>query len=158
MAQGSPAEMVGATERPIMLQSDATTTASVSLSTPTGPARLAFAAGSRRVYLNVENIKSQGVAPSYAIYLNLPEGADPDQHEDLLVGLLPSFGVHEATRKTAHYSGSGLRHAWDVTAIVERLERGGHWDPSTAKITFVPVDPATKSHPVSIGRASFYYK
>jgi len=160
MAQGSPAEMVGATEKPITLDSTSVTTAAVPLSPPTGPARRALAADSRsrRVFLNLENITSEGVAPSYAVYLNLPEGADPDQYEHLMVGLLPSFGVHEATRKDTHYSGSGLRHAWDVTSIVKRLEQSGSWNPGSAKITFVPLDPVTKSEPVHIGRASFYNK
>src|SRR5437016_5210881 len=119
MAQGSPAEMVGATDAPITLQSGSPMTARFAGVVPTGPGRRAHGAGAahQRVFLNLENITSEGVAPTYAVYLNLPEGANPDDHDELLAGLLPSFGVHEASRRNAQHAGSGLRHALDVTRI-----------------------------------------
>jgi tyrosinase len=122
---------------------------------PTGPA-LSPAAESatppRRVYLNIENITSEGQSGSYSVYLNLPPGADPADHRELYAGLLPMFGVAESTDATREHAGNGLHYTLEIT--------------DEMRVTFVPkgmraAGPSTAaaapSSPVQVGRISLYY-
>jgi tyrosinase len=155
----SPAEMVGATDQPVTLAANRTT-ADLAVRQPTGPAKQALAATAKRphAYLNLENITSSGVPASYAVYLNLPDKADPKQNDHLLAGLLPAFGVAEASRADKHSAGSGLHHALNVTKVIEELEKRGQWDPQKLRVTFIPRDAGTDPVPVKVGRVSLYYK
>jgi len=159
MVQSSISEMVGATDAPVTLAKDRAT-AHIAMHPPTGPAASALAAGAppRHVYLNLENVTSTGVPSSYSVYLNLPDGADPQQNRHLFAGILPSFGISEASRVDDHYSGSGINRVLDVTKIVESLESQGKWDPSHLQVTFVPRGDELSEVPVKVGRASLYYK
>lgn len=159
MPEGFPAEMVGATTD--ITLAAAPTTTSIPVSEPVGPAaQLTVAAGAhqrRRVFLNLENITSPGVPGHYAVYINLPPNADPKDHRQRMAGLLPTFGVKEASRANEQHAGSGIHHAIDVTRIVEALQQAGEWDPKQVRVTFVPLD-RKQSPPVKVGRASVYYK
>jgi len=159
-------EMVGATEEPISLEGQATVTRLV-VHEPTGPARAAAAAGSPpRIYLNAENVTGSGGPTSYAVYLNLPPGEDPEQHPDRYAGLLPMFGVREASQVDRNHPGSGLRYSLDVTDVVRTLKAGNDWDPNDLRVTFVPDDEpgaadqplaAAAAAPIVVGRVSVYY-
>ncbi|HVH79273.1 MAG TPA: hypothetical protein VM782_07780 [Stellaceae bacterium] len=158
MADTPTPEMVGATEAPVSLAHQRHI-AHIRIHRPTGPAARAAAPGHKRhAFLHLENITSQGVPSSYGIYLNLPEGADPQQHRNLFAGLLPAFGVKEASRKDEHNAGSGLRHAIDVTHIVDWLQANNQWDPDNLHVTFVPRGKNPGEVPIQIGKASLYYK
>ena len=92
-------------------------------------------AAPRRTFVNVENIKGTSPVPQ-RIYLNVPAGDDPGDHPELYVGLLPMFGLAEASEPGEHSSGSGLSYSLDVTSVLENL--GARWDGSTLNVTFVP--------------------
>src|SRR6185295_18443643 len=111
-------EMVGATEQPITL-TDQAETASVPVNAPTGPALGAAEAAEapKRVYLNIENITSTARASGYEVYLNVPPGDEPASHRELYAGLLPMFGVAEATEASAESPGSGLHYTLEITDI-----------------------------------------
>jgi len=167
MERETTPEMVGATEGPVPLTGQSTT-ARLAVGTPTGPARLAAeaAAAPPRIYLNLENITGSGKPTDYAVYLNLPPGADPEQHGDLFAGVLPTFGVAEASRADRRHSGGGVHHALEVGDLVRRLQGRNDWDPSDLRVTFVPLRrpapsgptpaPAAPS-PMQVGRVSLYY-
>jgi tyrosinase len=159
MASDAVPEMVGATDRPVRLGAGPTS-ARMSISAPTGPARRSVAGGgpSKRVYLNVENIKSEGRPTSYAVYINVPPGADPWDREDRLAGILPMFGVAEASSGDATHGESGLHYSLEVTDVVDRLEAEGSWDPNSLDVTFVPRGQRGEGAPVEVGRVSLYYK
>ena len=160
MAQGSPAEMVGATQQPITLGAAPHTT-HIDMAPPSRPtqtAETAVAPRRRRVLLNLEHVTSEGVPPAYGVYINLPEGADPGKNEALMAGLVPTFGVKEASRGSDRHPGHGLHHALDITDIVERLRQSGQWDPNRVRVTFVPLDDNAGSVAVQVGRTSVYYK
>jgi tyrosinase len=132
-------EMVGASEKKIPL-GRRTTSASVAVDAPAGPALAAAADATspQRVFLNIENIKGAGTAKNYEVYVNIPEGVDPHQRRDLFVGMLPLFGVREASRKTAKHAGDGVHHTFDITDIAQRMQGTPGWDPENLKVTFVP--------------------
>jgi tyrosinase len=166
MAERRIPEMVGATEQPVELAGRPTST-SLEVKAPTGPALEAATGGGPppRVFLNFENITGAGEPPSYAVYVNLPEGAAPEQHRDRLVGVLPMFGVAEATSTEQGHPGSGLHYALDASEVIGRLEAAGEWEPANLRVTFVPrrrsVPPAggleAAPQPIRVGQVSLYY-
>jgi tyrosinase len=160
-------EMVGATEQPIRLAGQPTT-ARVAVNAPTGPARAALAADAkpRRVFLNLENITGKGSPKGYSVYVNVPDGQTPQQREDLFAGVLPMFGVTEATRESEKHSGEGLHYTLDITDLVERLKAQNAWDPSKLHVTFVPDDEPPRKRMAAaaapepqfqVGRVSVYF-
>jgi tyrosinase len=158
-------EMVGATAEPVVLTGQPTT-ARFSVSAPTGPGALGAAGGApARLYLNIENVTAAGTPIAHVAYLNLPPGADPAQHPELIIGTLPMFGVSEASRTGGRHPGSGLRYALDATNVVGRLTAQGAWDPNDVRVTLVPEYPdgappaavgAAPPEPIRIGRISLY--
>jgi tyrosinase len=155
-------EMVGATQESLTLGAEPTM-ASLAVSRPTGPGT-AFesTAAPRRIFLNIENITSSGIPGSYLVFINLPEGADPEAHEELYAGILPMFGVAEATEATQNHPGDGLHYSLDITDIVKTLEARNDWDPDNLRVSFVPerrgsaFEKASAS-PVQVGRVSIYF-
>jgi tyrosinase len=157
-------EMVGASEAPIVLTGEAATTRLV-VSAPAGPAALGVAAEPPTVHLNIENVTGLESDSTYAVYLNVPAGDAPDSHPELFAGLVPMFGVPEATRGDANRPGDGLTFSLEITEVVRRLERSGEWA-DEARVTFVPegmpvarpagMAPAAPA-PITVGRVSLYY-
>lgn len=146
-------EMVGATKAPHDLASEPTT-AHFSVKPPSGPA----ASGSAtNTYLKIENVTSTGPASGYEVYLNLPPGADPQQHPDHLVGMMPLFGVAEASRPSAQHPGSGLHFSLDATDVVRTLQAKKAWDPNDVQVTFVPRHPTRRRGAIKVGQISLYH-
>ncbi len=165
MDEGPPPELVGATESTHAL-GDSPSTAVVSLREPTGPVagRIAEAARPPRVYLGIEHVKGRGpLAPSYLVHVNLPDGADPGERDDLLAGTMPMFGVRESSAKRSEHGRGGLSFTFDITDVVGNLRRQGAWDPTRLEVTFTPdvdADDAedAEAGSLSVGRISVYYE
>ena len=158
-------EMVGATDQPVTLTGESAT-ASVPVSKPTGPASRAAESGALpRVFLNLENITSKGHPGGYEVYVNVPPGEKPEDHKELFAGLLPMFGVSEASDPARGHGSSGLHYTLEITGIVRLLESQNAWDPDTMQVTFVPRKRPTAGRersaaraPVQVGRVSLYYQ
>jgi tyrosinase len=154
-------EMVGATDRPIALTGQLAV-AHMSISSPTGPAGgLEATAAPSEVYLNVENITGSGKPLSYAVYLNVPPGVEPDQHPELFAGILPMFGVAESSREDEAHAGGGVQYTLDVTKVVRVLEERGEWNPAELQVSFVPrrragLESAGDQPTIRVGRVSLY--
>jgi tyrosinase len=126
MAKDRIAEMVGASDAPTPLTT-APTTANVAVSAPTGPALLSAEEGPQRVFIRVENVTGQGKPRRYSVYVN-----------EVFAGIIPLFGVTEATRATEKHGGGGLNYRLDVTEAVDQLKSEGKWDEANVQVTFVP--------------------
>jgi tyrosinase len=163
-------EMIGASDQPIDLTSEPVQV-SLPVSAPTGPALRSAAAPDTtpaRMFLNVENITGTAAGTSYQVYVNVPPGDDPLTHPELFAGLLPMFGLAEATRGDQDHPGDGLHYTLEVTDIVRQLGGGAGFDQSALRLTFVPqaspAEPdarvaaaaAAPSEPIRIGRVSLY--
>jgi tyrosinase len=132
---------------------------------PAGPALArANAGGSPRLYLNLENITGQS-AEIFGVYLNLPPGADPSQHRDLLADTISLFGIETASRPGGPHAGRGLSFAIDITNVVETLRARNAWDPNDVQVVLVPATSsqapagartAARSGGVQVGRISVY--
>jgi hypothetical protein len=82
-----------------------------------------------RVFVNIENVTGEGEPRTYSVYVN-----------DVYAGILPMFGVPEATQNTERHDGGGREFRLEVTNIVQQLQAEGNWDPANLKVTFVPDD------------------
>jgi len=123
------------------------------------------------VYLNVEGItgeRNPGI--TYAVYVNVPEAGEPARRDPHHVGNVSFFGIERVSDTTRDHTGSpGLRHAFDITALVESLRATGAWDPTKVTVTFEPLRPAPPAGqeqlvageatpPVTIDRVSLYFE
>ena len=149
-------QMVGATKKSFML--DQREVNASLIAKPEVGARAATKATaareSRRIFLNIEKIVSQEPAPSYDVYLNVPEGQDPRKHPQLFIGRLPMFGLLEASRK-ATSAGRGLHYAFDVTHLYAHMSTLPGWNPTQLRVSFVPARGKAPAK-VTVGRVSLY--
>ncbi len=154
-------EMVGATNTPLVLQGRQTE-AALPVRPPTGPGGGLESAAPQRFVLNVENVKGSGKPTSYRVYLNLPEGANAEEHPERYVGLLPMFGVGAASRPGTRSSGSGLRYTFDISNVVRVLRERGDWDPEALRVSFVPepeiagLESVALVPAIEVGRVSLF--
>jgi tyrosinase len=154
-------EMVGASDAPMLVSGERATT-TVRISQPTGPAALRAAATPPDVHLTIENVTGLDAYGNYAVYVNLPAGANPENHQDRYAGLIPMFGVPEATRRQRDHPGDGLTFSLDITDLARRLESRDEWTGSVS-VTLVretPAPPASvaaaQTDPIRIGRVGVY--
>jgi tyrosinase len=151
--RNNPAEMVGATSAPIEL-GGGRTDVRMDVVQPTGPAAARARAADApppEMYLNIENVT--GVEPNtYEVYVNVPAGDDPRAHPELYAGLLPMFGLAEASRGDANRPADGLHYALDIGPIARRLQNEGRWNPAELRVSFVP-EPEAEGDPTAIDDA-----
>ena len=129
-------EMIGATAAPFSL-GKGLTHVSLAMQSPSGPAFQRADRTPIRVFLKFENIKANVRAPAFDVYLNLPDDA-PEKHPELQAGVLPMFGLVEASTSTERHPNDGLTYSQDVTNLFIRLATTRSWDPTKLRITFVP--------------------
>ena len=151
-------DMVGASTGASPL-ADVPTSAEVSVQAFTPQTALAATGeDSRRVYLNLENITGSDNSAAYEVYL-APAAAPAGEAtmEGSLVGLLPTFGVTEASDPEAEHGGSGLSVAFDITDLVAALRgAGGDLKADRLRVTFVPVRRSRPDGNLKVGRVSIY--
>jgi tyrosinase len=159
----APPELVGATDAPVPLE-DAPTTVGVRVGEPAGPAADAAPGRRRRrrrTYLTLENVTGTTLgAGKYAVYVNLPDGADREERKARRAGRMSTFGVVEESRSDDEHSGSGITFSFDITDIVKRLEASGEWDASNVRVTIEPrkrrEGDAAPGGGVQVGRVGVY--
>jgi tyrosinase len=96
------------------------------------------------------------VAPTYDVFLNVPEGDDPNDHEDRFVARVAMFGIKQASDPRGAHGGGGQNFAFDITRLYHHLADQGEIDPKEVRVSFVPVSPiGTPS--VIVGRVSLYF-
>ncbi|MGH3145266.1 MAG: tyrosinase family protein, partial [Rubrobacter sp.] len=109
-----------------------------------------------RVVLNVEGVQFDARSPGvvYEVYLNLPEGTEPDHRSDYYVGNVAFFGVGGHGEDDA--GGHGAHPAdlnFDVTDVIRVLRRRDEWSRRSARVSFVmrglepPADEARSAEP-----------
>jgi len=158
----APPAMVGATKAAFTLDSPvvhATFAAQPKAAAKAGARAMAPAAPGppRRVFLNIEKLVADEYAPSYDVYLNVPEGQDPRDNPQLFVGRLPLFGLVESTKKSAMGAGGGLNYSLDITHLYAHVSLLPGWDPTKLRVSFVPARGAAPAK-VGVGRVSLYFE
>jgi tyrosinase len=160
-------ELVGATRSAVQLGGQVE---HVSLPTPVTPRAFAAAAGVRgvtslstprqlvdHVTLRLENVTSSDVAPTYDVFLNVPDNANPNDHDDRFVGRIAMFGIRQASSPGNTHGGGGQNFALDVTDLYHTLSDSGQIDLANLKVSFVPVSRGGSPKHVTVGRISLYF-
>jgi tyrosinase len=170
------AEMIGASTEPSVTLGSDVASVSFRLYAPTAIAEVTRALSlrepapeSQRVHLALENVTAQDrPIHTYEVYVNVPEGETPSSHPELMAGLIPRFGLVEASQPDKEHGGQGLNLSFDITDIVLTLEKNNSWDPNNLRITFAPHDkqedvklasegrPVPPRQPVTVGRVGVY--
>ena len=118
----------------------------------------------REVYLSIENITAmKGPIDSYLVYVNLPKGTNPDDYPQLKAGIIPAFGIVNASQPCEASMGKGVNYSFNITDIVLFLESQGLWNYEKCLITFVPYSTEAEREavpdiqPVKIGSVNLYH-
>jgi tyrosinase len=160
-----PAEMVGATEAPVVLAEAKPAETSFELSAPSGPVASRLAADVREPasYLNVEVEGEQNPGLLYGVYVNLPPGEPAEPESPHYVGALPFFGIETTVPDDAEEEAPHrLRYVFDITPTVAKLSAEGRWDPARLHVTFAPIGAGpdeqleTPRPPVRVSQVSLF--
>jgi|HubBroStandDraft_6_1064221.scaffolds.fasta_scaffold35697_4 tyrosinase len=159
-------ELVGATRSAVRLGDQV---AHVDIPTPVTPHAFSLAAGNQvpaaaaparqlvqNVTLQLEQVTSSDVAPTYDVFLNVPNGDDPNQHDDRFVGRVAMFGIAQASDPQGLHGGGGQSFAFDITKLYHHLDDLHKIDPQKLRVSFVPVSTIGSPH-VTVGRISVYF-
>jgi hypothetical protein len=92
-----------------------------------------------RIVLNVEGVQyyDQNPGVTYEVYLNLPEGQEPDFQSDYYVGNIGFFGTGIREAEEGGHGGHPADLNFDVTDVVRALRERGEWKEGEATVSFV---------------------
>jgi tyrosinase len=119
-------------------------------------ASASFAQPPDRVYLALENIRGTRDSSVLNVYVNLPDGADANQHPELLAGSVGLFGLRIASSQTGEHGGSGLSFTLDISGIVDRIYANKAFNTGSLAVTIIPHRPLPDASDITIGRVSVY--
>ena len=152
VAKGDP-KLVGATDDATPLDGTRAHATVALQRPPEPPSKGLVTTPPKRTYLNLENIVAQGETTPYRVYLNVPDGFDPAEHEDNFVGTLPMFGVEEASQSDGEHGGAGLSYVFDVTDALKHVGQG-----EAVQVAFVPKTENPAARGLKVGKISFYQR
>jgi tyrosinase len=165
MPDDLPAEMIGGSEEPVVLEGAADAETTLSVSAPSGPGLESIdAGGPSAVYLNIDDIEGEAnPGLLYGVYLNLPDDEAPDPDSPHYVGVLPFFGIESTLPDAADdRPPHRLGYVYDITDTVAELTSRGRWNPNELRVRFSPIGAGPDSRleaappPVRIGRVSLF--
>lgn len=171
MQDGKKAELVGANAAKIALVGAGAKT-SVKLDSALGatvaqgfkamrtfaaaPPTAAAPKATDHVFLNIENIRAAKDAAVVDVYVNLPEGENPEDRLDLLAGTIGFFGVRKASLADQPHGGMGINEVFDITPIVEKLEASGTLSTDNLNIDLIPRQVVGEDDGITVERISIY--
>jgi hypothetical protein len=91
-----------------------------------------------RVALNLEGLQyDQNPGVTYEIYLNLPEGQEPDYQSEYYVGNIGFFALEPHGHAAEEHGRPTARLSFDITDIVRALQTRREWKEGQPPVTFV---------------------
>jgi tyrosinase len=158
---GKNVELVGANQEPLPIKgAGARTTvkldAGVRRKVSASLAKPSEAAPPDRVFLNLENVRGTRDAHVLSVYINLPEGAKPGDHPELLAGSVGLFGLRNASLKDGKHGGQGLSFVLEITKIVDALHLNNALDVDSLRVTIVPNQSVPEDAHITVGRIGIY--
>ena len=161
MTAGNNVELVGANQGALSIKgSGARTTvkldAGVRRKVSASLATASETAAPDRVFLNLENVRGARDAHVLSVYINLPEGAKPGDHPELLAGSVGLFGLSSASFKDGKHGGQGLSFVLDITKIIDALHLNKALDVDSLQVAGVPHRAVPEQAQITIGRVSVY--
>lgn len=103
-----------------------------------------------RVFLRLENIKSNNEGVPLAVYVGLPDGTEH------MAGSVSLFGLRAASQPSGDHAGDGMTHVIEVSKILDQLHARGALEAGKLTVRVVPRHPVPDSAGLSIGRISLY--
>ena len=161
MVPGKNVELVGANQGPLAITGTGVRT-TVKLDTDVrSKVSASLAAASEvappdRVFLNLENVRGTHDALALSVYINVPEGANPSDHPELLAGSVGLFGLRRASSEDGEHGGQGLSFVLEVTKIFDALHLDHALDVNSLQVRIVPHRPVPEQADVTVGRVSIY--
>ena len=170
----NPPEMVGASEHHLVLAGQPASI-EVPIDARTRTARLAEGAdrSPRHAYLNIEDIEAEGNPGTvYAVFVDEPKAELPDPLDDPnYVGNVSFFGIEQFKNQRRDAHAHGMRHTFEITDQIRRLQESGAWDEGHLQVAFQPLslvppegielkefaEPVSQTSPVRIGRVSLFF-
>ncbi len=108
------------------------------------------------VFLKIENIRSAKDGTMIKVYVNLPEGANPDEHLDLYAGTIAFFGVRRASLIDSSHGGLGLNRIFDITKIIDELYLSEGLGVRDLRVDFIFGNKIAPDDNVTVERVSIY--
>jgi tyrosinase len=163
MAAGQNTELVGASEAAVRVTGSAVGTSvrlnpAVRATVARSLQNVTAAALPDRVFIRLENVRGGLSAPVLGVYINLPPGANPDDHPELLAGSVGLFGLRRASAPGGRAGGQGLTFTLEITKIIDALHLRGDLGPDAIDVTIVSANPIPTQAPITIERVSIYRK
>ena len=109
-----------------------------------------------RVFLNLDNVRGTNDATVLGVYINLPKGAKPGDHPELLAGTVGLFGLRRASKKDGKHGGQGLTFVLEITSIVDALHLKNALDTNSLQVSIVPYRAVPDQAQITVGRVSIY--
>lgn len=106
-----------------------------------------------RLYLALESVTGDVASAMLDVFLDLPEGANPEAHAENQVGSVALFGLNVASKPDGQHGGNGLSYTIDITDQADRLVAAGLSD-GLLKITLRTRDGHSGDAAIKIGRVS----
>jgi tyrosinase len=122
--------------------------ASLMLASPTAPPD--------HIYLALENIRGTRDATALSAYINLPDGANPNDYPNLLAGTVGLFGLRKASSRSDEHGGNGLSFTLDISNIVDKLHLSHALDSNSIQVAIVPSRRLPEQTDITIGRVTVY--
>ncbi len=153
------AELAGANEERVSLKGGDVTT-NLLVRTPSQRLTSTLEASQPlRAYLNLEQIKGDGMPGNYEAYVRKPGG------QEFPAGLVTTFGIERASRSDDGHGGNGLTRVLDITSLIDELDlRTGEPTNLAVRLRKVVRPQAGEQPPydtsgdtVTIGRVSVYF-
>jgi tyrosinase len=163
MITGKQIELLGASPTALKLQANGARTA-VKLDSNVRSKVSASLTGAHatkkpdRVFLELENVRGQGDAELLNVYVNVPAGASPGDHPELLAGTAGLFGVSKASEPDSQHGGQGLNFVMDITKIIDQLHLDNALDADSLDVSIVPYQSLDESADITVGRVNVYRK
>jgi tyrosinase len=109
-----------------------------------------------RVFLNLENVRGTHDASVLSVYINLPEGANPSDHPELLAGTVGLFGLRRASLTDGRHGGEGLNFVLEITRIFDTLHLDNALHVDSLPVRIVSDQPVPEQAEITVGRVSIY--
>jgi len=108
------------------------------------------------IYLALENIRGSYDAAVLNAYINLPEGARPGDHRNLLAGSVGLYGLARASVPDNENGGQGLTSIFDISRVLSELFASGSISPDAIRVSIFPNHPLPDSADIVVGRLSIF--
>jgi tyrosinase len=106
-----------------------------------------------RLYLAFESVKGDLPSGMLDVFLDLPEGASPEDHAEKQVGSVALFGLNVASKPDGPHGGNGLSYTLDITDQIGRFTAAGLGE-GLLKVTLRTRDGHSGDVAITVGRVS----